>query len=33
VVTFANHQGSTQARMAEVKNGQYVAVGEWVNAQ
>ncbi len=31
--TWANHQGPTQARMAEVKGGKYVAVGEWVNAQ
>lgn len=31
--TFANHQGPTQARMAEVKGGKYVAIGEWVNAQ
>jgi branched-chain amino acid transport system substrate-binding protein len=32
-VTFANHQGPTQARMSEVKGGKYVALGEWVNAQ
>ncbi|HET7825779.1 MAG TPA: ABC transporter substrate-binding protein [Anaeromyxobacter sp.] len=32
-VTFANHQGPTQARMSEVKGGKYVALGDWVNAQ
>lgn len=31
-VSFANHQGSTQARMAEVKNGQYVSIGDWIDA-
>lgn len=31
-VTFANHQGSTQARLAEVRGGKYGAVGDWVNA-
>ncbi len=32
-VSFANHQGSTQARIAEVRNGQYVPLGAWINAQ
>jgi len=31
--SFANHQGPTQARMAEIKGGKYQAAGEWVNAQ
>ncbi len=31
--SFANHQGPTQARMAEIKGGKYVAVGSWVDAQ
>lgn len=30
---FANHQGSLQARMAEIQNGQYVPVGPWINAR
>ena len=30
---YADHQGSVQARVAEIKNGQYVAVGEWIDAQ
>lgn len=32
-VTFADHQGSTQARIAEVRQGQYVAVGPWIDAR
>ncbi len=32
-LTFANHQGSTQARMAKVKNGHYVSVGSWIDAR
>jgi branched-chain amino acid transport system substrate-binding protein len=32
-VNYANHQGSTQARMAEIRSGQYVALGEWIDAQ
>jgi len=31
--TYADHQGSVQARVAEIKNGQYAAVGEWIDAQ
>ena len=30
--TYADHQGSVQARVAEIKNGQYAAVGEWIDA-
>lgn len=29
---FANHQGSTQARIAEVKKGEYVSLGNWIDA-
>lgn len=32
-VDFANHQGSTQARLAEVKKGEYVSVGNWIDAR
>lgn len=31
--TFANHQGPTQARIAEVRKASYVAVGDWTTAQ
>jgi branched-chain amino acid transport system substrate-binding protein len=31
--TYADHQGSVQARLAEIKNGQYTAVGEWIDAR
>jgi len=31
--TYADHQGSVQARVAEIKNGQYVPVGSWINAR
>ena len=31
--TYADHQGSVQARIAEIKNGQYTPVGEWINAR
>ena len=31
-LNFANHQGSTQARIAEIKDGKYVPTGEWINA-
>jgi branched-chain amino acid transport system substrate-binding protein len=30
---FSNHQGSTQARIAEVKGGSYVAQGPWIDAR
>jgi branched-chain amino acid transport system substrate-binding protein len=30
---YADHQGSVQARVAEIKNGQYMPVGEWINAR
>jgi branched-chain amino acid transport system substrate-binding protein len=32
-VTYANHQGSTQARMTEIKGGKYVSQGEWIDAR
>ena len=31
-LNYANHQGSAQARMAEVKGGKYRPTGEWINA-
>jgi len=31
--TYADHQGSVQARIAEIKNGQYTPAGEWINAR
>ena len=31
-LNFANHQGSVQARIAQVKSGKYVPSGEWINA-
>lgn len=31
--TYADHQGSVQARIAEIKNGQYTPVGEWIDAR
>ncbi len=31
-LNFATHQGSAQARMAEVKGGKYLPTGEWINA-
>ena len=31
--TYTDHQGSVQARVAEIKNGQYTPVGEWINAR
>ncbi len=30
---FANHQGSTQARIAEIKGGKYVAASDWIDAR
>lgn len=32
-MNFADHQGSTQARMAEIRGGKYAAVGPWINAR
>jgi len=31
--TYADHQGSVQARVAEIKNGQYTPVGGWIDAR
>ncbi len=31
--TYADHQGSVQARVAEIKGGQYTPVGSWINAR
>ena len=31
--TYADHQGSVQARVAEIKDGKYVPVGSWINAR
>ena len=30
--TYADHQGSVQARIAEIKGGKYTPVGTWINA-
>ncbi len=30
---YANHQGSTQARLSEVRKGQYVPIGGWIDAR
>lgn len=30
---YSDHQGSTQARITEVKDGKYVPVGDWINAR
>ncbi len=30
---FSNHQGSIQARIAEVKGGKYVPTGDWIDAR
>ena len=32
-IDFANHQGSTQARIAEIKKGEYAAIGSWIDAR
>jgi branched-chain amino acid transport system substrate-binding protein len=32
-VSYANHQGSTQARVAEIRKGVYVATGNWIDAR
>jgi branched-chain amino acid transport system substrate-binding protein len=31
--TYADHQGSVQARVAEIKSGQYTPVGGWIDAR
>jgi branched-chain amino acid transport system substrate-binding protein len=31
--TYADHQGSVEARVAEIKNGQYTPVGGWIDAR
>jgi len=30
---YSNHQGTTQARVAVIKNGEFVAVGDWFDAR
>jgi branched-chain amino acid transport system substrate-binding protein len=30
---YSNHQGSTQARIAEIKGGKYVPVTDWIDAR
>ena len=30
---FANHQGSTRARIAEIKDGRYVPVSDWIESR
>jgi branched-subunit amino acid ABC-type transport system permease component len=32
-LNYADHQGTTQARLAEIKNGIYVPLGEWIQAR
>jgi len=32
-LNYAGHQGSTQARMARIKDGKYVPIGDWINAK
>jgi branched-chain amino acid transport system substrate-binding protein len=32
-VDYSNHQGSTQARVSEIKGGKYVPQGEWIDAR
>ena len=32
-LNFADHQGSVQARFAEIQGGEYVPVGDWINAR
>ena len=31
--TYADHQGSVQARVAEIKDGKYVPIGSWIDAR
>ena len=30
---FANHQGTTRARLSQIKDGKYVEVGDWIDAR
>ena len=30
---FSDHQGSTRARLAQIKDGKYVAIGDWIDAK
>jgi branched-chain amino acid transport system substrate-binding protein len=30
---YSNHQGTTRARVAEIKNGQFVPIGDWFDAR
>jgi branched-chain amino acid transport system substrate-binding protein len=32
-LNYADHQGTVQARIAEIKNGNYVPQGEWIQAR
>ena len=32
-VSYANHQGTTRARIAEIKGGKFVPIGEWLDGQ
>lgn len=32
-VSYDNHQGSTKARLAEIKDGKYQPVGDWIDAR
>ncbi|MER8972402.1 MULTISPECIES: ABC transporter substrate-binding protein [unclassified Mesorhizobium] len=32
-VDYANHQGTTQARISQIKQGKYVAISDWINAE
>jgi branched-chain amino acid transport system substrate-binding protein len=32
-VSFVNHQGSTQARISEIRGGKYAPAGEWIEAR
>ena len=32
-VTYTNHQGTTQARIAEIKSGKYTPVGDWITSE
>jgi branched-chain amino acid transport system substrate-binding protein len=32
-ITYAGHQGTTQARISEIKDGKYVPVGDWIRAE
>jgi branched-chain amino acid transport system substrate-binding protein len=32
-LNYAGHQGTTQARLAVIKGGKYVPIGDWIDAQ